>query len=515
MVLAGASSHISFSTGDGWILVAVFLLIGCSAMLALAETGLMRTSRARAKVLEDSGVRGARSLRKLVENPEGFLAPVLLLVLMCQLVAATLVGVVAAHVFGPLGVAVATVFEVVVIFLFGEAVPKQWAVRHADRAALFVAPIVSGFVRFPPVRVLSTGLIGIARVLTPGGRKPHSGSEMTESELLAFTDVAVEEAAIESNEREFIRSIIEFGDTIAREVMVPRPDIVAFEANTLAELVLEGAIKAGYSRLPVYSVNIDNVVGIAFTKDLVLALRGGNAGKPVVEIVRPAHFVPETKRVAPLLREMQRERFHLAIVVDEYGGTAGIVTLEDLIEELVGEIADEYDAVEPTVEPLGDGWFRIPSIMAVDEANELLGAELPLGDDWDTIGGLVLAIAGHIPAEGESIEVQGYELVAENVESQRIGAVRMRAVDHPPLQLEDADEADHEGGVSQDDAVVSSDAASAREAAAGGTGADAGETGETPDTDVAPAGGTGAVAVGNAADATKGMTARPLGGEHG
>jgi CBS domain containing-hemolysin-like protein len=284
---------------------------------------------------------------------------------------------------------------------------------------------------------------------------------MTESELLAFTDVAVEEAAIESNEREFIRSIIEFGDTIAREVMVPRPDIVAFEATTLAELVLEGAIKAGYSRLPVYDGNIDNVVGIAFTKDLVLALRAGKAGNPVVEIVRSAHFVPETKRVAPLLREMQRERFHLAVVVDEYGGTAGIVTLEDLIEELVGEIADEYDAVEPTVEALGDGWFRVPGIMAVNEANELLGAELPLGDDWDTIGGLVLAIAGHIPAEGESIEVEGYRLVAENVESQRIGAVRMQAVDHPPLHLEDADAVDHDRDpAAHDDARALSGAAS-------------------------------------------------------
>jgi CBS domain containing-hemolysin-like protein len=437
---------VSFSTGDGWILVAVFFLICGSAMLALAETGLMRTSRARAKVLEDSGVRGARSLRKLVEHPEGFLAPVLLLVLLCQLVAATLVGVVAAHVFGPLGVAVATLFEVVVIFLFGEAVPKQWAVRHADRAALLVAPMVSGFVRFPPIRVLSTALIGIARVLTPGGRSPHTGSEITESELLSFTDVAVEEEAIESNEREFIRSIIEFGDTIVREVMVPRPDIVAFEATTLAEAVLEGAIDVGFSRLPVYSGNIDNVVGIAFTKDLVLAVRGGKADSAVVEITRPAHYVPETKRVAPLLREMQRGRFHLAVVVDEYGGTAGIVTLEDLIEELVGEISDEYDAVEPTVEPLGDGRFRVPSIMAVDEVNELLGAVLPLGDDWDTIGGLVLAIAGHIPKEGESIEVDGYRLVAENVESQRIGAVSMQAIEGPPLHLEEEDEGEGEGG---------------------------------------------------------------------
>jgi CBS domain containing-hemolysin-like protein len=351
------------------------------------------------------------------------------------LVAATLVGVVAAHVFGTLGVAVATLFEVVVIFLFGEAVPKQWAVRHADRAALLAAPMVAAFIRFPPVRVLSGGLIGIARFLTPGGRRPHTGSEMTESELLAFTDVAVEEEAIESDERELIRSIIEFGDTIVREVMVPRPDIVAFEASTLTEDVLEGAIDVGYSRLPVYEGNIDTVVGIAFTKDLVLAVRRGKADRPVAETVRAPHFVPETKRVAPLLREMQQERFHLAVVVDEYGGTAGIVTLEDLIEELVGEISDEYDVVEPTIEPLDEGRYRIPSIMPVDEVNDRLGAELPLGDDWDTIGGLMMAQAGRIPSEGESIEVDGYRLVAGNVEGQRIGSVTVEALEErPPLQ---------------------------------------------------------------------------------
>jgi hypothetical protein len=158
---------------------------------------------------------------------------------------------------------------------------------------------------------------------------------------------------------------------------------------------------------------------------------------------------------------MQCGRFHLAIVVDEYGSTAGIVSLEDLIEELVGEIADEYDAAEPTVEPLGDGWFRVPSIMAVDETNELLGAALPLGDDWDTIGGLVLAIAGHIPAEGEAIEVDGYRLVAENVESQRIGAVRIQAIDRPPLHLEDADdlEDDHVHDGTEQDQVTLGDPA--------------------------------------------------------
>jgi putative hemolysin len=425
----------SLSGTDGGLLVAVALLIVGSAVLALAETGLTRTSRARAKALVDSGARGARSLLRLVENPEGFLAPVLLLVLLCQLVAATLVGVVAARVFGTLGVAVATIFEVVVIFLFGEAVPKQWAVRHADRAALLAAPMVARLVRFPPIKLVSTALIGIARVITPGGRDGVDGSDVTESELLAFTDVALEDEAIEHDERQLIHSIIEFGDTIVREVMVPRPDVVAVDGTQDAESVLERAIEVGFSRIPVYKGSVDDVVGIAFTKDLIREVRQGEAGRPVIELARSARYVPETKRVAPLLREMQTGQFHIAVVVDEYGGTAGVVTLEDLIEELVGEIVDEFDVEEPLVESLGEGQFRVPSKMPVDEVNELLEAHLPLGDDWDTIGGLVLAVAGHIPGEGEAIEVDGHVLVAERVQGRRIGSVRVARRDGPALRL--------------------------------------------------------------------------------
>ncbi|HLI45529.1 MAG TPA: hemolysin family protein, partial [Acidimicrobiales bacterium] len=340
---AGVLATARFGGADVGILVAVLVLIGASAVLALAETGLTRMSRPKAKALVDARHHGARALLRLVEDPERFLAPVLFLALLCQLVAATLVGVVAARLLGAWGVAVATAFEVVVIFVFGEAVPKQWAVRHADRAALLAAPVISVVVGFPPVRWISGLLIGIARAITPGGRDPsRGGSDVTESELLAFADVAVEDEAIEEGERTLIHQIIGFGDTIAREVMVPRPDVVAVDAATPAEAVLELAIRAGYSRIPVYRETIDDVTGVAFTKDLVRAVREGRDSVPVGEVAREVHCVPETKRVAPLLREMQRERYHLAVVIDEYGGTAGVVTLEDLIEELVGEIVDEF-----------------------------------------------------------------------------------------------------------------------------------------------------------------------------
>jgi len=422
----------SFTGADGALLAAVFVLIAGSAVLSLAETGLTRTSRARAKSLEDAGQRGARSLRRLVEDPEAFLAPILLLVLFCQLVAATLVGVVAAQIFGPIGVAVATAFEVIVIFVFSEAVPKQWAVRHSDRAALLAAPLVTTLVRFPPTRVVSGALIGLARLITPGSRGTKVEADVTESELLAFADVAALDEAIESDERVLIHSIIEFGDTVVREVMVPRPDVVAVEDSVETGVVLERAIEAGFSRIPVFNESLDDVVGVAFTKDLIRAVRSGKEKAPVREVSRPANYVPETKRVAPLMREMQAGQFHLAVVIDEYGGTAGVVTLEDLIEELVGEIVDEFDVDEPLIVPLGGGQFRVSSKLAVDEVNELLGAELPSGD-WDSIGGLVLAVIGHVPAEGESVEVNGHLLVAERMQGRRIGSVRIQRLEGTPL----------------------------------------------------------------------------------
>jgi len=411
---------------DAGVLAAVVVLLAISAILALAETGLVRMSKARARALVDAGHRGARSLAKLVEDPESFLAPVLLLVLVCQLVAATLVGVEASRLFGALGVAAATLFEIVVIFVAAEAVPKHWAVRHADRAALFSAPIVTALVAFPPIKVVSSVLIGLSHLVTPGDESDAASAEMTESELLAFADVAVDELVLEREERALISSIIDFGDTIVREVMAPRPDIVAVESATSASAVLERAMASGLSRIPVYKRTVDDIVGIAYTKDLMRSLRGGGDDeRSVVGICRPAHYVPETKRVAPLLREMQAEQYHLAVVVDEYGGTAGIVTLEDLIEELVGEIFDEFDVDEPLVEPLSEREYRVSGKMAVDEVNELLGTDLPVGD-WDTIGGLVLHLRGQIPTEGEHIVADGDDvLVAEKVQGRRIGSVRI------------------------------------------------------------------------------------------
>ena len=413
-----------------WLMVAaVFVLISAAAVLAMAETSLTRTNRVKALTLAEEKRRGANALVRLVEHPERFLNPVLLLVLLCHLVAATLVGVVAERVFGPVGVAAATAFEVVVVFVFAESLPKTFAVQHPERAALLTAPIVSAITSLLPVRLLARALIGLTNFIVPG-KGLKEGPYVSEQELLALADVAVEEDVIEREERQLIHSIIEFGDTVVREVMIPRPDMVAIEARATVNDAMEVVMAAGYSRIPVYDQGIDDVVGIVFVKDLMRAEREGRTAEEVRNLVREAHFVPETKRVTELLREMQRGKFHIAVVVDEYGGTAGLVTLEDLIEELVGEIVDEFDVEEPGVEELGNGDVRVNARMPIDEVNDLLKADLPTGD-WDSVGGLVFNLLGHVPTEGEAVEVDGHRLVAEKVQGRRIGRVRITKAESP------------------------------------------------------------------------------------
>jgi len=415
-------------TGVDWVLIGVVaLLLAASAGLAMAETSLVRTTKAKAKALEDEGRRGSHRLVRLVEHPQRFLNAVLLLLLACQLLVATIVGILADQWFGAWGVAAAIVFEIIVIFVLAEALPKNWAVRNPERSALAAAPVVSAVVSFPPVRIVTQGLVSLANLLLG----PRRSEGVSESELLAMADVALEEEVIEREERALIHSIIEFGDTIVREVMVPRPDMRTVEADLTVSQALGVAMGAGYSRLPAFDENVDDVIGIAYVKDLVRVERAGRGGDPVREHVRRAHFVPETKRVSDLMREMQERKYHQAIVVDEYGGTAGLVTLEDLIEELVGEIVDEYDVEEAPIERLGEGEYSVSARLALDELDELIEAQLPEGS-WDTVGGLLINLLGHVPGEGEAAEVEGVRLSAERVTGNRV--VRVRIAQAAPVE---------------------------------------------------------------------------------
>ena len=419
----GAVLATQVTTGDVVMLGTIVALMVVTTFLALAETALTRMSRSKAQALaETKGHRGERLLW-LVSRPERFLNPVLLTLLICQLVGATLLGILADDFFGAWGVAIATIINVVLVFTVAEAAPKTWAIQHPERSALVAAGPVAVLARFWPIRMLSRGLIGMANVLLPG-KGLKEGPFVSEEELLALADVAVEEDVIEEEERDLIEQIIEFGDTVVREVMVPRPDMITVAGDFRVGDAIEVMILNGYSRVPVVGEGIDDIVGVVYAKDLMRAGRDDQGERAVSDLMRTARFVPETKRIAELLPEMQADHVHLAVVVDEYGGTAGLVTLEDLLEELVGEIHDEYDRVEAKVEHLADGGLRVNGTMPIDELNELMHPKLPEGD-WDTVGGLVFHLAGHVPAEGEMVETAGHRLWAERVQRRRIGRVRI------------------------------------------------------------------------------------------
>ncbi|HKA94120.1 MAG TPA: hemolysin family protein [Acidimicrobiia bacterium] len=412
-------------SGADWLLIAVIVVLFLiSGVLAMSETAFTRMSRVRALALEEEGRSGATRLARLLERPERTLNSLLLVILVCQLVSANLVGVLLEQNLGTIGFVVGIVVEIAVFFVFFEVVPKTFAIQHPDRASLLVAPILSFLTNFAPLRLISRGLIGLANVVLPG-RGLKEGPFVSEEEIRQMADVAADEEAIERDERRLIHSIFEFGDMVVREAMTPRTDMVAIDADATIEDGITAAIGAGFSRLPAYEESTDNIIGLVFLKDLVALARASKRNEPVRTALREAVFVPEQKRVAELLREMQTKQFHMAIVIDEYGGTSGLVTLEDLLEEIVGDITDEYDIDEPSVEHLPDGSLRVPGGTSIDDVSDELGVELP-DTEWDTVGGLVFNLLGHVPEEGECVRFQGLEFRTERVQGRRIVSVHIR-----------------------------------------------------------------------------------------
>ncbi len=421
--LLAASTTRPFETLDVWYIAISAFLVAVSGVLALAETALTRMSRVKAIALQEEGRKGAKKLVKLVSHPESFLNSLLLLLMLCHFVTATLLGLVFDGVFGSWGIVAAVGVDILIIFVFAEAAPKTWAVMSPEKSALLVAPLIGSITNFPPVRWMSRMLIGLANVVIRG-KGLREGPYVTESEILALADAAADEDVIEREERQLIHSIIDFGDTVVREVMVPRPDMFTIKGSATIDAAIDVIVESGFSRVPVIGDGIDDVLGIVYAKDLMRAHRAGRHAEFVSEIVRPAKFLPDSKAVAHLMREMQREKYHMALLVDEYGGTAGLVTLEDLIEELIGDIVDEFDVEEAEFEKLPGGDVRVSGGFSIDELNDVLESDLP-SEDWDTVGGLILGLSGRVPGQGEVLETLGYRFAIERVQGRRISTVRV------------------------------------------------------------------------------------------
>ena len=414
------------TTADWWMLTGILILLGILMVLSIAEMGLSRVSKPKAQALADSGARGGTALLALVTHPERWVNPLLLSVNVCQTVQATLTGVVSGRLFGPAGVAIGVVLNVVVFFVFAEAVPKTYAILHSDRAALSTSRLISLLVGFYPLTKISQGLIGLTNIVVKG-KGLEQGPFIGEQEFLGMVEAAVEDEVIEHEERALIESIIEFGDTIVREIMRPRPDIISVDAGETLDMALDEAFEHGVSRLPVMRNDEDDnedVLGIVYAKDIMKAIRAGLGAEPVDSLVRTAVVIPENKPVAKLMREMQRDHFHMAIVADEYGSITGLVTLEDCLEELVGEIVDEHDDEVPDVRNLPNGESLVDAGMSIEDFNEHFDVDLP-DTEFDTVGGYLFGVLEHVPVVGETLEIEGWRFVVEALEGRRITEVRL------------------------------------------------------------------------------------------
>lgn len=399
--------------------LAVVVLVAIGTMLALAEASLTRVGRVRAISLRQEGRKNAALLEEIETDLPRYLNAVYLAVLLVQNGSAILVAILAEQTFGALGVTLVSIGFTLAYFVLVEAMGKTFAVLHSDRVALLLAPLVwlLAFVLRWPTRAL----IGIANVLLPG-KGLVQGPFVTPNEIRTMAEVGHEEGGIDEAEKEMIDSVFHFRNAIARQVMVPRPDVVGIDVGCTLDEVQKVFVQHGVSRLPAYRGDLDQTEGIVHAKDLLTARERGDASATLASILRPAHFVPESKRLVDLLKEMREQQFHMVLVIDEFGSVAGLVTLEDLLEELVGEIADEHDVDEDEIERLPDGRFRVDATLAIADLSDLLGVELPR-ERWNTVGGLMFGLLGAIPSAGESVEFSEFRFTAERVMGRRIVSV--------------------------------------------------------------------------------------------
>jgi len=414
------------TSGDIWMLVViVFMLIGL-IFLSLAEMSLSRITKQKAQALVDQNAKSAKLILKLAAEPTRWVNPLLLTVNIFQTVQATLTGVVAGRLFGAAGVLIGVTLNVIIFFVLAEAVPKTYGLLHPVRGATVTARLVSVVVSFSPLQIVSRGLIRLTNLIVRG-EGLAAGPFISEQEFLGIVEAAAQDSVIEHEERELIESVIEFGDTVVREIMIPRPDIVSINDDLSVTKALDIVVDSQLSRLPVLRADDDDqddLVGAVFAKDLIAAERNGRGEESIKNFLHVVQVVPETKLVSDLMREMQADKFHLAMIADEYGLLAGLVTLEDCLEELVGEIGDEHDDDDVSIQRQPNGDFLVAGVTTISRVNEVLGSEIS-DVEYDTVGGLVFGSLGHVPEIGEFVVEQQWTLRVEQLDGRRIQTIRI------------------------------------------------------------------------------------------
>jgi CBS domain containing-hemolysin-like protein len=429
---------------QGWLIAAAIVLVLMAGWWASAEATLARLSAVGAEQLAGSGRPASRRLRAIFADLPRYLNILLLLRVTCETSATVLVVAAFVHWFGAgwKGFLIALAVMVGVGYLVVGISPAPLGRRGAERVALGAASVLYplGVILGPVPRML----VAAGSVLTRG-RGTAASPLAGKSELRGLVDFLEQRSVIEPGEREMVRSVFELGDTIVREVMVPRTEMVFIDRDKTVDQALSLHLRSGFSRIPVAGENEDDVIGIAYLKDIVAWTHEHPDADPapVTEVMRPATYVPDSKPIDELLRQMQSQQIHAAIVIDEYGGTAGLVTIEDILEEIVGEITDEYDQERPPVEWLSPDVARVAARLSVDELAEIFGVSLETieAEDVETVGGLLAHALGRVPIAGSEGTVGGLRLTAENLSGRR-NRINTVLVERVPAPAQSGDEAE-------------------------------------------------------------------------
>jgi len=402
-------------------IVFLFVCLLLSAFFSSSETAFIALQRIRVEHLVNTKVKGADRVSRMLQHPEKLLSTILLGNNFVNTAAAALATILAVSLWGEeRGVLIATIVVTITLLVFCETTPKTIATQHAERLSLVLArPIeIISWLLTPLVVALSWIASGFSKL---AGGAPVPRSLVSEEEIRTMISVGHKEGTVEKDEAEMLHKVFDFGDRPVRDVMVPRPEVVCIEQGSKLADFLSLYAESPLSRLPVYQENMDNVVGILSIKDVLMAQAKGTISNQstIDDLVRPAYFTPETKRINELFAEMRDKNYRMAVVVDEYGGTAGIVSLSRLVEEIVGPVGDELAAIEKEYEVINEYTFQIDGSMRIEEANEEMELELPEGE-YETVAGFVLELLGHIPKTGEQLRYKGLKIVITKMRGLKI-----------------------------------------------------------------------------------------------
>jgi CBS domain containing-hemolysin-like protein len=426
------------------LVLLVIMLILC-ALASGSETALTSVSRIKLKNMVEAGDAKAIEIEQLLTNPNVFLSTILIVNSVATIVASSLATLLALRFSQSWADLIETILLSLVVLIFCEITPKTAAVQNPLRwARVLVGPVRGAAWLLRPV-IWSLSVVTNALVRLLGGQAVRHGPFVTEEELRLLVTVGEEEGVLEEEETDMIHSIFEFADTLVREVMVPRIDVVALESTITVNQAVDQALEGGFSRIPVYDGTIDNIVGMLYTKDMLKQLREGHEAQSIHTLVRPAYFVPETKKLDDLLREMRQKRVHMVIVIDEYGSVSGLVTIEDLMEEIVGDIQDEYDHEEMIFEKVNDHEYIFSAKISIDEFNEMMDTRLE-NEDYDTLGGFLYAQLDKIPVAGDTITFEHHRFTVLTTRGRRIVRVQVEKLSKQSSEVQPAQQEQGEPG---------------------------------------------------------------------